>query len=155
MWVCRNGEMNPMNKRLWNISSNPELILFHIMAFHAQAVTTTNESQRIGAGGKRKNCTPWAKKKKEIKKKKVVNDLLHPFKPSFLNWFIFAAVIKNISRHHGTSTIQHSSENNLRNNKRANERQKGYVAGFARCFTWNISLCGIVLGVNYWIKFVD
>lgn len=51
------------------------------------------------------SCTSWnnkhpkrfSHKQRREKRKKVVNDLLHPFKPSFPNWFICAAVIKNIS----------------------------------------------------------
>lgn len=62
--------MNPRNKRLWNISSNPELILFHIMAFHAQAVTTTNESQRIGAGGEKEKLHTMGEKEEGKKEKK-------------------------------------------------------------------------------------
>lgn len=85
MWVSSKKESSEQTTMKY--IHNPELISFHIMAFHTHKLEKQRRRRR------QKNCTPWRRRKK------VVNDLLHPFKPSFPNWFIFAAVIKNISLH--------------------------------------------------------
>lgn len=87
-----------------------------------------------------------------MERKKVVNDLLHPFKPSFSNWFIFASVLLRTS----LCTMTEREKNNLRNktSKQASKRicLRIYLQFFLSSFSFYFSSFGVHDGLTWELR---